>query len=519
MQRNLYCATMDGIEAKVVEVEVSFTRTLPAFQITGLAGNAIQEAKQRVQSSLLINGFKFPPLKITLNLSPADLPKQGSFYDLPIALAIVMGEDKETQAKASLENEGKEEQNPIQDEEGQWFAFGELGLDGRVKNTNSIYPLILSLLSKTQFQEAFFLLPKEAKDFYSKIPQLKAYYIDTLKEGVDILKDTNKMDLEKSSPLEFENFEILGEKFYYSCKFPLDFSDVIGQERAKRAALISASGFHNILYEGSAGSGKSMIAKRIPFILPPLKLEEILQIASHTLKLSPYRPFKSPHNSATKAAILGSAIANSIKFGEIAQAHLGVLFFDELPHFPKSILESLREPLQNYEFCISRLHAKVVCQTNFMFIGAMNPCPCGNLLNPKKSCRCTDREISSYKNKISEPFWDRMDLVVQMQEGDTSKAKMDSKSMQDFVIKAFKMQKQRGQNCFNSRLEGEELEQFCILDTEAKKAFALAQERFSLSLRSKAKVLRVSRSIADLEGSQLIKKEHLLEALSFRKID
>ncbi|CAM2884685.1 YifB family Mg chelatase-like AAA ATPase [Helicobacter burdigaliensis] len=518
MSKNLYCATMEGIEAKVVEVEVSFTKALPSFQITGLAGNAIQEAKQRVQSSLLINEFKFPPLKITLNLSPADLPKQGSFYDLSIALAIVLGEDKESKIKQSLEETTNNESKKAQVRE-QWFAFGELGLDGRVKNTDSIYPLILSLLSKTQYQEAFFLLPKEAKEFYSKIPHLKAYYIETLQEGVEILKSPSEAKLGDESHLEFENFEILGERFYYLCEFPLDFSEVIGQERAKRAALISACGFHNILYEGSAGSGKSMIAKRIPFILPPLKLEEILQIASHTLKLSPYRPFISPHNSATKAAILGSAIANSIKFGEIARANLGVLFFDELPHFSKNILESLREPLQNYEFCISRLHAKVTTPTNFMFVGAMNPCPCGNLLNPKKSCRCTEKEINAYKNKISEPFWDRIDLVVQMQEGDESKDRITSKSLQEQVLRAFKRQKQRGQSCFNSRLEGEEFERFCRLDTEGEKIMQMAQERFLLSLRSRAKVLRVARSIADLDGSISINKEHLLEALSFRKIN
>ena len=205
---------------------------------------------------------------------------------------------------------------------------------------------------------------------------------------------------------------------------------MIGQERAKRAALIAACGFHNILFEGSAGSGKSMIASRIPYILPPLTLNAMLQLAATTLEISPYRPFRNPHNSATKAAILGSAVGQSVKPGEISLAHLGVLFFDELPHFSKNILESLREPLQNHYFTISRLQAKITYPANFMFVAAMNPCPCGNLLSLTKECRCNQKEINAYQSKISEPFWDRLDVFVAMEEGNKSTHRIDSKALQ-----------------------------------------------------------------------------------------
>lgn len=262
-----------------------------------------------------------------------------------------------------------------------------------------------------------------------------------------------------------------------------------------------------------------MIATRIPYILPPLTLYQILQMASNTLEISPYRPFRNPHNSATKAAMLGSAIGQNIKPGEIGMANGGVLFLDELPHFPKSILESLREPLQNHHFTISRLQAKITYPTDFMFVGAMNPCPCGNLLSLSKECRCNQKEINAYKSKISEPFWDRLDLFVPMQEGEQSTHRIDSKTLQDFVLKGFALQKQRGQNCFNARLEGSDLEKYCQLDSTTHQTLELACSRFGLSKRGRDKIVRIARTIADLDSSKNIQKEHLLESLSFRKIN
>lgn len=504
----LYCAAQIGLEAKEVEVEVSFTRALPSFSITGLAGNAIQESRQRVQSSLLANDFKFPPLKINVNLSPSDLPKQGSFYDLPIALLIAWRGAQDL----SVMTEDAESQKPKK-----FFAFGELGLDGRIKDTPSIYPLLLSLLSDSMQCDSVFILPKSAQEFYSKIPNLKAYFVESLKEATSVLLSPPPLEVFDNN-LPFASLEICNTKYYYVQDFPLDFNAVIGQERAKRAALIAACGFHNLLFEGSAGSGKSMIASRIPYILPPLTLRNILQMAASTLEITPNRPFRNPHNSATKAAILGSAVGQNIKAGEIGLANGGVLFFDELPHFPKSILESLREPLQNHNFTISRLQAKVTYQTDFMFIGAMNPCPCGNLLNLHKECRCNQKEINAYKSKISEPFWDRLDIFVNMDENHQSTHRVDSKTMQQQVLEAFRFQKERGQTCFNARLETQELDKFCTLGVKEQDILELAIRKFGISKRGVDKILRVSRSIADLEKSEMILKPHLLEALSFRKI-
>ncbi|WDL69822.1 YifB family Mg chelatase-like AAA ATPase [Helicobacter winghamensis] len=510
----LFCAAQVGIGAQEVEVEVSFTRALPSFSITGLAGNAIQESRQRVQSSLLANGFKFPPLKITVNLSPSDLPKQGSFYDLPIALLIAL---YNTLDSNFLEPNLQDSKTPPK-----LFAFGELGLDGRIKDAPAIYPLLLSLLSETKGQNHLFILPKSAKEFYSKIPNLKAYYAESLKEALEILQNPPPLE-SYDSTLPFENFTIQKQRYYYTQDFPLDFHSIIGQERAKRAALIAACGFHNILFEGSAGSGKSMIASRIPYVLPPLTLNEMLQLAVTSLKITPHRPFRNPHNSATKAAILGSAVGQSIKPGEIGLANLGVLFFDELPHFPKSILESLREPLQNYHFTISRSQAKITYPTDFMFVAAMNPCPCGNLLSLNKECRCNQKEINAYKSKISEPFWDRLDLFVAMQENahlesKTTAHRIDSKTLQNQVLNAFRFQKTRKQSCFNARLQGIEFERFCTLEYNEQEVLEKAIQKFGISKRGSDKILRVARSIADLEESTQIQKSHLLEALSFRRI-
>ena len=501
----IYCAAFEGLEAREVEIEVSFTRALPSFQITGLAGSSIQESKQRIQSSLLASSFKFPPLKITINLSPSDLPKQGSFYDLPIALLIAL------QNFHDFSQIGQEQNK-------KWFAFGELGLDGRVKNTEAIYPLLFSLLSKIQ-SNTIFILPKDGKDIYSKLPNINAYFVETLQEAIEIIKNPPEIE-QNQNDLPYAMLKIKDKKYYYSQDFPLDFFEIKGQERAKRAALIAAIGFHNLLLEGSAGSGKSMIASRLPYVLPPLKLEEILQIAAtnNTLELSPFRPFRNPHNSATKAAILGSAVANNLKFGEIALANLGLLFLDELPHFQKNLLESLREPLENHYFCVSRSQTKVTYATDFLFCAAMNPCPCGNLLSVNKECRCNEKEIKAYKNKLSEPFLDRIDIFVQMQEGQDSTHKISSKSIQEQVLSAFVFQKERGQECFNARLKNTEIERFCKLGSEEEKILEMAINRFGISLRQKNKILCVARSIADLEKSADIQKAHLMEALSFRRI-
>ena len=497
--KKINCATFVDGEAKKIEVESSFVKALPSFSIVGLASNSILEARDRVKSALTSIDYRFPPLKITINLSPSDIKKSGSHFDLCIALSLALQKED-----ISF---------------GDYFVFGELGLDGRVKDTSSIFPLILSL--KEKIDDLKVVIPKDSVKKVSKIPNLKIYYVESLKEAIEFFKDGVKKEA-KSSTIEAKYIK-KDKKYYYLEDFALDFLDVKGQEVAKRAALIAAAGMHNILFEGSPGCGKSMISKRIRYILPPMSLEEILEVAKvESLDkkeplFKPLRPFRSPHHSSTKASIFGGG-SNSAKIGEVALSHRGILFFDELPHFSKHILEALREPLEDRKILISRVNSKIEYKTDFMFIGAQNPCPCGNLLSKTKECRCSDVEIQRYRNRLSEPFLDRIDIYVQMSEiSKDDKPSKSSKEMFEDVLKAFEFRLDRGQKVFNSRLENQELQKYCILDEEAKDILDRAIDRFSLSQRSINKIKKVSRTIADLDKSEFITKSHILEALSFRR--
>lgn len=499
MINTIFCATGYGNGAKIVAVEGSFHRGLPSFNISGLANHSIQEAKHRVQSALQSAQIPLPPMRFVLNLSPADLPKSGSHFDLPIALLGAM-------------------QKEILQEE--WFAFGELGLDGTLKHQEGIFPLLLEIA--LQRRGAKVILPKGGEEIFSPIPNLTLYFASSLQEALEILKSPPPPIKRKG--LEFESIEILGEKYYYTQDFDFDFSEVLGQDVAKRVALISACGMHNFILEGSPGCGKSMIVKRMRGILPPMSLEEMIEcvklqaLGNQSISYSPLRPFRSPHQSASKSSILGSATSLEAKAGEIALAHRGILFFDELPHFKKDILESLREPLENNCLVISRVHSKIEYETSFLFVGAQNPCPCGNLLSSSKECRCQEREISHYRNKLSEPFWDRIDMFVQMSEKREGSVGLSSREMQEKVFEVFKIQKLRGQKNFNGKLSEKEIAQYCILESECFELIEKMQDKFGLSFRGVQKIKKVARSIADLEGSEKIKKSHLIEAFGYRKI-
>lgn len=504
MVKKLLCATAYGVGAKIIQVEATFSRGLPAFVISGLAGSSIQEAKQRVQGALAHNNFQSLNFKITINLSPSDLSKNGSHFDLPIALLVALQKQD-----ISLEN---------------WFAFGELGLDGYIKNTNTIYPLLLEISKSNPNSEKQInvLLPKEGEKLYSNIPNLNIYYATDLMDAIAILKNpTNKA---KQYEFSFKSVEILGEKYYYDDSFEVDFSDVKGQIVAKRAALIAVAGIHNIVFEGSPGCGKSMIAKRMRYILPPISFGEMCECASINAlnnaknAYTALRPFRNPHQSSSNASILGSVLQNDAKPGEISLAHNGILFFDELLNFQKTALESLREPLENDELSISRVNIKVTYPASVLFIGAMNPCPCGNLYSTSKECRCKDMEIRKYRNKLSEPLRDRIDLFIKMDES-KSDERVSSKELFSSVLRAFKAQKERGQIKLNGKLDDSEIERFCALNCAESELLDLATQRYSLSYRGRQKILKVARTIADLQDCKDIAKEHLLEALSYRIIN
>lgn len=500
--KSVYCATYEGLDAKIVHVESTLTKGLPSFSIVGMANISISESKERVKSALLSNEYSFPPKRITLSLSPSDIKKEGSHFDLSIALMIAL--------------------NTTEEDYSEWFVFGELGLDGSVKENLSLYPLILSLANQRVIKKV--IVPYSALHKLSKIPEVSFYGVNTLQEAIDLLKNQNEVKPSMvQSEIEHPFYEIDNEKYYYIKEYEEDFIDVKGQEVAKRAALIAAAGFHNILLEGSPGCGKSMIASRLRYILPPMNTDEILELAkldaleAREPDFKPHRKIRSPHHSSTLASVFGGG-THKARIGEVGLANKGILFFDELPHFSKNILEALREPMQDAKIRISRVNTKVEYPADFLFIGAMNPCPCGNLLNKTKECRCNELEINKYKNRLSDPFLDRIDLNVVMQSVSAQdSSSFSSKELHKMVVTAHIFAKKRGQNSFNAKLNDNDIEKYCILNTEAQSVLDLAVSRYDLSFRGIKKVQKVARTIADLDSSKSIEKQHILEALSYRR--
>jgi len=497
----LTAATLEGTQAKVIEVEATFTKGLPGFAVVGLASSDIQEAKERVKAALLTNDFIFPPLKITVNLSPSDLKKSGTHLDLSVALLIALN-------KHSIDEEGL-------------FVFGELGLDGRVKSSSMLFPLVLSLKEQGLIKRA--IVPTEAIAHLSHISGVDFMAVETLSEAIVLLREKRFDTNVQTFSYDAATLEIADRDYYYVEKYESDFFDVKGQAIAKRAALIAAAGMHNFLMEGDPGCGKSMIAKRIKDILPPLYEEEMLSIAKHqfldgtTPDFSPIRPMRAPHHTATSASIFGGGSAQA-RIGEVALAHKGILFFDELPHFSKQVLEALREPLQDRRVHIARVNAKIEYEADIMFVAAQNPCPCGNLLSKTKACRCSEVEIKRYRNKLSDPFLDRIDLFVVMQEVNSAdRGDMTSAQMHQEVLRAFEQQKKRGQQRLNGKLTEDEIEKFCLLGVEASTVLEGAIGRFGLSHRSIASIKKIARTIADLSGHREIERTDLLEALSYRR--
>ena len=495
--KRILCATLDVVDAKEVQVESSFINALPGISIVGLASNSIQEAKERVKAALGAVGFRFPPQKITINLSPSDLRKSGSHFDLAIALGIALQKEDV--------------------EFGDIFVFGELGLDGSVKESAMLFALVLSL-AKRPIKA---VVPAQSLDKLATIPGVSLYGVANLQEAIDLFRQ-GRFESAQRQELAWPAIEIGSERYYYTTDYPLDFGDVIGQERAKRAALIAAAGMHNLLMEGSPGCGKSMIAKRMRYILAPMSLAQILEVAKmrvlahEEIDFVPLRPMRSPHHSATKASIFGGG-SGEAKPGEVALAHNGMLFFDELPHFGKGVLEALREPLQDGRVLISRVNAKVEYPSSFLFVAAQNPCPCGNLLSSTHECRCSELEIRRYKNRVSEPLLDRIDLYVQMSEPREEGERISSAAMHEAVRRAFVMQMERGQSRLNGKLDEAQTERYCVMNGDARDLFEQATKRLALSHRSAFNLRRVARTIADLAGAQTIAKEHILEAIGYRR--
>jgi magnesium chelatase family protein len=482
-----------GIEVVPVDVQVKISPGAPSFTIVGLPDKAVGESKERVRAAISSTGLAWPYKKITVNLAPADLQKEGSHFDLAIALGIML-------------EIGVILPDSIQD----FFVLGELSLDGSIASVGGI----ISAAIGANERECGIICPAEngaeaawagdlpiiaAPDILTLINHLKA-------EQVLARPETTKIFAPKNYP---------------------DLSDVKGQEVAKRALEIAAAGNHNMLMVGPPGTGKSMIASRMPGILPPCSLEEILEInmiasVSGKLldgKLITARPYREVHHSCSMPAMVGGGA--KAKPGEVSLAHRGVLFLDELAEFPRQVLDSLRQPLETGEVSISRVNSHITYPANFQLIAAMNPCRCGFLGDPARECKKAPLCGEDYKNKISGPFLDRIDIIVNVGMVDIfSQQKMSggesSEIVKERVIAAREIQQQR-QRKTNSEIDGKELDEFCELDLEGQKIIQKFAQKMQSSMRGVTRVLRVARTIADLEGEKNINQNHLLEAASYRR--
>lgn len=504
MVNKVTTAAVIGLDAYKVSVETDVLNSLPAFSIVGLPDAAINEARDRVRSAIKNSGFTFPAKKVVINLAPADLKKEGSNFDLPIAIGL-------------LTEEGVLDEEKFKD-----YAFiGELSLDGTLRGVSGVLPLILGL-KKSGIKNVF--VPKVNEIEAALAGDINIYGAECLADVVNHFVE-NKINPTLVDVKEYLSAGINQDYLY-------DFKDVKGQQKAKRALEIAAAGGHNILMVGTPGSGKTLMAKCFASILPPLELSEALELTkiysicgllSPDQPLMTQRPFRAVHHTASANGIIGGG--TTPKPGEITLAHRGVLFLDEMVEFPRNVLEVLRQPLEDGEIVISRAKHSIKYPAKFILLGAMNPCPCGYLGDKEKQCTCSEFQINRYQSKLSGPLLDRIDLQVEvprLTSEELLNAKPASESSSDIrrrVINARKIQAERYKNdgiLTNSELTSKLIKKYCQIDDASAEMLKVAAVKYQLSGRRYDRILKLARTIADLESSEVITQNHIMQAIQYR---